>query len=235
MARARKTPNGSTEPEKKKEPTTTALGFPIGVVASAFQKSVRMARGAEDEEAAVYWGLLLLKKSPQYAWKRLHVISCEEVGIADPSVVTTVAALQTAYWSARAGSWYLSPHAFVLGVMLCCRAPRSSECEDLSTLVNEQIKAKVKREVRPEFLDAHVDEGRKAGATWRDWYESRIRMGVPVTGYARRIWEMQPSWKPLSEPWPPGLGPPRPAPAHSGGSSPASAAPSSASASGPAL
>jgi replication-associated recombination protein RarA len=206
MARARKTPDGGSEQEPKKEPTTTALGYPLGVVASAFQKSVRRARGPQDEEAAVYWGLLLLKKSPQYAWKRLHVISCEEVGIADPNVVTTVAALQTAYWSARTGSWYLSPHAFVLGVMLCSRAPRSSEVEDLSTLVNEQIKAKVKREVDPAFLDAHTEAGKQAGATWRDRYESRIRMGVPPNRYTSRIFELHPTWQPreLVDPSDPG-------------------------------
>jgi replication-associated recombination protein RarA len=187
------------KPEKKTEtePTTTALGYEIGVVASAFQKSVRMSRGPEGEEQAVFWGVILLKKSPQYAWKRLHVISLEEVGLADPSVVTTVAALQTAYWSARAGSWYLSPHAFVMGTMLCCRAPRSSEVEDLSTLVNEQIKAKLKRDVDPAFLDAHTEAGKQAGATWRHWYESRIRMGVPLNGYTRRIFELHPEWKPV--------------------------------------
>jgi replication-associated recombination protein RarA len=183
----------------EKEPTTTALGYPIGVVASAFQKSVRMSRGSEGEEQAVFWGLLLLKKSPAYAWKRLHVLSLEEVGLADPSVVTTVAALQTAYWSARAGSWYLSPHAFVMGTMLCCRAPRSSEVEDLSTLVNEQIKAGMKRDVDPAFLDAHTDPGKSRGATWGDWYESRIRMGVPLNQYTSRIFALRPEWTPGGE------------------------------------
>jgi replication-associated recombination protein RarA len=192
MARARKTPNGSTDPEKKKKPTTTALGYQLGVVASALQKEIR--RG--DVEAAAYWGLLLWKKAPHYAWKRVLVTAAEDVGLAAPSVVAQVGVLNGMYRAAKEGAWYVSPHHFTMAVVLLCRALKSTEVEDLQTWTLELIKAGVKREVPAYALDAHTQEGKAAGASWRDWYSGRLAMGVPVNHYTERIWEMKPEWKP---------------------------------------
>ncbi len=164
MARARKTSTGSTEPERKKEPTTTALGYQLGVAASALQKEIR--RG--DVEAAVYWGLLLWKKAPHYAWKRVLVAAAEDVGLAAPEVVAQVGVLNGMYRAAKEGAWYVSPHHFTMAVVLLCRAPKSTEIEDLQTWTLELIKAGEKREVPVYALDAHTQEGKAAGASWRD-------------------------------------------------------------------
>jgi replication-associated recombination protein RarA len=192
MARPRKIPTGTSDPDRNKEPTTTALGYPLGVVASALQKEIR--RG--DVEAAVYWGLLLWKKAPPYAWKRVLVTAAEDIGLAAPEIVTQVGVLNGMYRAAKEGAWYVSPHHFTMAVVLLSRARKSTEIEDLQTWTLELIKAGVKREVPEYALDAHTQQGKAAGASWRDWYAGRLAMGMPVNEYTRRLWAMKPEWRP---------------------------------------
>jgi replication-associated recombination protein RarA len=185
---------GEKAPEKE---TLTQLGYPLGVVASALQKEIR--RG--DVEAAVYWGLLLWKKAPHYAWKRVLVTAAEDIGLAAPDVVAQVGTLNGMYRAAKEGAWYVSPHHLTLAIVLLCRAPKSVEVEDLQTLTLELIKAGVKRDVPSYVLDAHTQEGKAAGVSFRDWYAGRLDMGMPVNDYTRRIWALRPEWKPVAESW----------------------------------
>jgi replication-associated recombination protein RarA len=184
------------QPKEKKD-VLTKLGYPLGVVASALQKEIR--RG--DVDAAEYWGLLLWQKAPHYAWKRVLITAAEDIGLGAPEVVTQVGILNTMYRAAKEGAWYVSPHHFTMAVMLLCRAPKSTEVDDLQNWTLELIKGEVKREVPPYALDAHTNAGKAAGASLRDWYAGRVAMGVPVNEYTKRIWAMKPEWKPVSESW----------------------------------
>src|SRR5262249_60571607 len=130
--------------------------------------------------AAVYWGLLLWQKAPQYAWKRVLVTAAEDVGLAAPEVVAQVGVLSAMYRAAKEGAWYVSPHHITLAIVLLCRAPKSTEIEDLQTLTLELIKAWVKREVPPYALDAHTQEGKAAGARWRGTDTGPPGIGGPV-------------------------------------------------------
>jgi len=185
---------GEKVPEKG---TLTKLGYPLGVVASALQKEIR--RG--DVEAAVYWRLLLWQNAAHYAWKRVLVTAAEDIGLAAPEVVAQVGVLNAMYRAAKEGAWFVSPHHITLAIVLLCQSPKSTEIEDLQTLTLELIKAGVKREIPPYALDAHTQEGKAAGASWRDWYTGRLEMGVPVNEYTRRIWAMKPEWKPVGMSW----------------------------------
>jgi replication-associated recombination protein RarA len=124
------------------------------------------------------------------------VTASEDVGLAAPVVVAQVGVLNGMYRAAKEGAWYVSPHHFTMALVLLCRAPKSTEVEDLQTWTLELIKAGVKREVPSYALDAHTQEGKAAGASWRDWYAGRLAMGVPVNEYTRRLWAMKPEWRP---------------------------------------
>jgi replication-associated recombination protein RarA len=180
------------EKGEKVPPKETKLGYQLGVVASALQKEIR--RG--DVEAAVYWGLLLWKTAPHYAWKRVLVTAAEDVGLAAPEVVAQVGVLNGMYRAAKEGAWYVSPHHFTMAVVLLCRAPKSTEIEDLQTWTLELIKAEVKRDVPAYAVDAHTQEGKAAGKTWADWYRDRVSFGIPTNEYTERIWALKPEWKP---------------------------------------
>ena len=100
----------------------TKYGVTVSEAASAMQKEIRKG----DERAAVYWALVLAEAAPSYAWKRIMVTAAEDVGIGAPDVVAQVYALALGWKMCKDGSWYVSPHAITLAVMLLCRAPKDT-------------------------------------------------------------------------------------------------------------
>jgi replication-associated recombination protein RarA len=100
-------------------------GYKLGEVASALQKSIR--RG--DEDSALFWATELdLSGYTEYAWKRLRIITSEDVGLAEPMMAANIQALYQA-WSdqrkkrdERHGPERLF---FVHAIMLLARAKKS--------------------------------------------------------------------------------------------------------------
>jgi hypothetical protein len=73
---------------------TTRKGYDLFEVASAFQKSVR--RG--DEETAMYFAVELFESGyDEYLWKRMKIITSEDVGLAEPALPATIGALYAMY------------------------------------------------------------------------------------------------------------------------------------------
>ena len=175
-------------------PKLTKLGkYPFGEVASAMQKEIR--RG--DERAAMFWGHLLYETSPYYGWKRVLVTAAEDIGFGAPEVVNQVINLAIAWRLCKERSYFVTAHHFSMAIMLLCRAPKSTEVEDLQTLTLEQIKAGERRPILEEHRDAHTQAGKDAGKTWSDWYRDRHRvLGVPVNPYTEELWRVKPEWHP---------------------------------------
>jgi len=72
----------------------TKHGYSFFEVASAFQKSIRRC----DEKLAMYWAVELYESGYQkYAWKRMLIMSCEDVGLGDPAVNTIIFNLKQTY------------------------------------------------------------------------------------------------------------------------------------------
>ena len=66
---------------------TTISGHRLDEVSSAMQKSIR--RGLLDD--ALYWATELdLSGYNEYVWKRLRVICCEDIGLANPQIAVQV-------------------------------------------------------------------------------------------------------------------------------------------------
>ncbi|MDH4164755.1 MAG: hypothetical protein OEW15_19005 [Nitrospirota bacterium] len=78
------TPLFKLETEKK---------YPLDEVASALQKTIR--RGLEAD--AMFWAAELETRYPDYLWKRLQIISIEDIGIADRETVLYVAEMRRLY------------------------------------------------------------------------------------------------------------------------------------------
>lgn len=74
----------------KKFELTTISGHRLDEVSSAMQKSIR--RGLLDE--ALYWASELdLSGYSEYVWKRLRIICCEDVGLANPNIAVQINSL----------------------------------------------------------------------------------------------------------------------------------------------
>jgi replication-associated recombination protein RarA len=174
--------------------------YPFGEVASAMQKELR--RG--DLRQALWWALLLYEAAPYYAWKRVLVTVIEDVGRASPETVDRVVNLALAWRIAKEKSWFVTPHALTMAVMLICEAPKSTLIEDLQTITLTKIKdlavqkSKAKWPPIPNYaIDAHTAGGKAAGKTWKDWYADRHGVcGVPINQYTEELWAMKPEWRP---------------------------------------
>jgi replication-associated recombination protein RarA len=187
---SQKTKGGKPEKQQKKK-RETKLGYKLDEVASALQKEIRHG----DTEAAVYWALLLHGTAPQYCWKRVLVTAAEDVGLADPDVVHKVCGLAQAWKISKEQAWYVSPHHLAMAVTLLCRAPKSTEIEDLLSYTLELIARGIKKPMEDYSIDTHTEAGRATGRTIVDWYDHRhLTFGVPVNRYTRMLVDLVPEW-----------------------------------------
>jgi MgsA-like AAA+ ATPase family protein len=166
-------------------------GFRFDEVTSALQKEIRKG----DEEAAVYWALILYNSSPQYLWKRILVTAAEDVGLADPETVNKVCTLALAWKMAKENSWWVSPQKMVLAVVLLCRAPKSTEIEDFQSYTLELIRQGVKREMPDYAIDPHTRQGKEKKLDWSFWYRTRHDLfRIPINRWTRKLRELKPEW-----------------------------------------
>jgi len=182
---------GGNVADDKNKTKQIKLGYNFDEVTSAMQKEIRKG----DEEAAVYWGLLLYNASPQYAWKRVLVTAAEDIGLAAPEAVSQVNSLAQGWKMAKEGSWYVSPHALTMSIVLLCRSPKSTEIEDLQSYTLELHKKKVKREMPLYAIDGHTAAGKAKKLPWSEWYQFRHNIAlIPVNKYTKMLAELFPSW-----------------------------------------
>lgn len=104
----------------------TIKGYDFFEVSSALQKSIR--RGLEDD--AMYWAAELYhSKYDEYLWKRLRVYVCEDIGLAEPHMITTIHALYSTYMEfkkKKTEGGQPSERLFLTqAVILLCRASKS--------------------------------------------------------------------------------------------------------------
>ncbi len=72
----------------------TKKGYDFFEVSSAFQKAIRRC----DEKLAMYWAIELYESGyAKYVWKRMVIMSCEDVGLGDPYVNMIVMNLKQTY------------------------------------------------------------------------------------------------------------------------------------------
>lgn len=73
---------------------TTEKGYDFFECSSAMQKCIR--RGLEDE--ALYWAVELYNSGfSEYVWKRLRIMSSEDVGLAEPGISSEIWALYSMF------------------------------------------------------------------------------------------------------------------------------------------
>lgn len=130
---------------------------------SALQKSIR--RGLEED--ALYFSLELGEESKSAMGtllSRLKVIAYEDIGPADPQVVTSVSCALSdmeEMYKKQTGEWKMVLSYIIL---LLCRARKSRiSCNFLSTIAHEWNHKSTKREIPDYALDMHTTKGRKIG------------------------------------------------------------------------
>lgn len=138
---------------------TSVGGYNLGEIASALQKSIR--RG--DEEGALFWGTELdLSHYGEYTWKRLRIITSEDVGLAEPHMPATIQALYAAWADLRKkkDERHGPERLFLVNaLLLLCRAKKSRMVDHALIAYYE-----AERPTRPlpdYALDKHTGAGRR--------------------------------------------------------------------------
>lgn len=154
---------------------TTKKGYGFFEVASALQKSIR--RG--DEETALYFAVELHDSNyEEYLWKRLRIITSEDVGLAEPFLPATIQALYTMYLDQRKKK-DLKHHPerlyLVHAVLLLCRA-RKSRLVDWCTAVSWGEHEEKHIPIPDYALDKHTASGRAMGRGFEHFLDEGARL-----------------------------------------------------------
>lgn len=153
----------------------TKKGYDFFECSSALQKCIR--RGREDE--ALYWAVELYDSNfGEYVWKRLRIMSSEDVGLAEPLMPANIWALYRMYQEqAKKKEDKNEPQRLFLthAVLLLCRA-RKSRMIDWS-LLWAWLTHPFRRLEIPDFaLDKHNERGRRLGRSWKHFFDEGTRL-----------------------------------------------------------
>ena len=181
---------------KKRDPwvdVKTYHGLPADQVISALQKEIR--RG--NTENAVLLGYEMVITSPaleDYLWRRLIVISVEDIGFGEPSAPIMVNSLNQMVRTLDRSAGERKLFAVHAIRYLCsCQKDRSSD-----EMVNWVMYAVARGEAKPRIpdyaLDMHTAEGQAKGRGTRHFYEEGAKLAPELPGrdltYRQRIMEM---------------------------------------------
>ncbi|HVN97092.1 MAG TPA: hypothetical protein VMT62_11730 [Syntrophorhabdaceae bacterium] len=178
----------------------TKKGYDFFEVSSAFQKAIR--RG--DEEVALFFATELETSGyGEYAWKRMKIITSEDVGLAEPNMPANIMALYDMYCQQKkkkddhSGSETLF---LIHAVLLLCRAKKSRLIDwAIIALLNEHPSRHM--EIPDYAYDKHNAKGRSMGRGWDHFYNegTKLENHTPVEGeedFKARAYESQMHPKP---------------------------------------
>ena len=151
----------------------TVSGHPLGEVASAFQKAIR--RGLEDE--ALHWGVELdMSNYGEYAWKRMRIMTSEDVGLAEPHLAATIYALyQNWVDQKRKKDLKHGPERLFLvhAILLLVRAKKSRIVDHALITYYGNHKP---RSIPDYALDKHTAAGRRMGRGVEHFFSDGIQL-----------------------------------------------------------
>lgn len=156
----------------------TKKGYDLGEVASAMQKSIR--RGLEED--ALYWVVELYNSGfSEYAWKRLQIITSEDVGLAEPYMVSEIEALYQMFLrqakKTKASEDKNAPERLYLvhAVMKLCRAKKSRAVD--WALIHFFGNHPYQRKEIPDYaLDKHNGRGKRLKRGWKHFFEEGSKL-----------------------------------------------------------
>jgi replication-associated recombination protein RarA len=160
--------------------TPTKNGYAFDEVASAFQKSIR--RGMTDD--ALYWAVeLYVSGRAEYVWKRMKIMTSEDVGLGERHLPATLHALYQHYLEqVRKKDAYHAPERlfFVHAVILLATAPKSRLC-DHALIHHFATHDRDRREIPDYAVDKHTRRGKQMGRGLEEFFASGIELANPAT------------------------------------------------------
>lgn len=180
----------SNNPTRRSDgrPLFTRNGYKFDEVASALQKEIR--RGHERE--ALYWALELDHGFSSYLWRRLVIIACEDVGMANFPLVATICALQqqVEYLRAKSPTKTYDLNILAFAILALARSPKSREADHFKHEVMRAIRlGDMKLEIPDYAKDMHTASGRALGRDVRHFWTEGSKVENEAYPSAYRGWD----------------------------------------------
>lgn len=140
----------------------TKNDYPLDEVASTIQKAIR--RG--DEETALFFALELFPFYAKYAWKRLQVVSVED--IENPNAAVVINSMRDAFfWNneGKKAEEYLNRIFITKAVLYLCREVKSREADHAQKHIDNIHKSGKLLPIPDYATDVHTKRGRRMGKT----------------------------------------------------------------------
>lgn len=151
----------------------TVSGYSLDEVVSALQKAIR--RG--DERQAVYWAVEIDKSGyGNYAWKRLKIISAEDVSINEVGISTEIWALFSMWQELSKKKDHNAPLFLIKGTILLCRAKKNRMVCDATVLHYETAELVERLEIPDYALDQHTVRGKRMQRGVKHFLESSAKL-----------------------------------------------------------
>jgi replication-associated recombination protein RarA len=144
----------------KREELFTRHGHRLDEATSALQKAVR--RGLLDD--ALYWTVEMFGRYPHHVWRRLKVITSEDIGLAEPDLPATIDALHRAFEEQRGDKRGDGLLYTLHATALLTRAKKSRLVDHALTWFTRGPREAQHREPPDHALDEHTARGRELGA-----------------------------------------------------------------------
>lgn len=155
----------------------TQRGYAFSEVASALQKSIR--RGLEED--SLYWAAELDRSGyGQYVWKRLIMITSEDVGLAEPNMPANIRALYDTWTETKKRKDPRNPERMFMvhAVLLLVRAKKSRICDHAKMWAfSDHIEW---REIPDVALDKHTLRGKRMGRGFEHFFTEGQHLENPA-------------------------------------------------------
>lgn len=161
----------------------TINGYDFFECSSALQKSIR--RGLEEE--AMFWAVELFNSNfAEYVWKRIRIITCEDIGLANPHLPATINALyQFHKEQAKKKDDKNQPERLFLtqAILILCRSEKSRMI-DWTLLHSWNCHQYELRPIPDYAYDRHNEKGRKLGRGWGHFFNegTKLHPHQPIEG-----------------------------------------------------
>lgn len=140
-------------------------GTPYDEVNSGLQKMIR--RGKE-REALILAQEMFDSGFHAAVGRRLMIIACEDIGLANPQLVSQVHTLCTGYLIAKkdSPSGRVEPLPLIMSIIMLARSPKNRECDDAQIVTIARVKtgedsaANVISENEAIVVDCHTERGK---------------------------------------------------------------------------
>jgi replication-associated recombination protein RarA len=176
---------GGTMTQGRMYHLTTAKGYDFFEVSSAFQKAVR--RG--DQETALYFAVEFYNSGyDEYLWKRMKIITSEDVGLAEANLPSSIHGLHAMYQEQKKkkDEVHRSERLFLVhAVLLLCRARKSRLVDWTQIAIWHEHESKT-LPIPDYAYDKHNQKGRSMGRGTDHFFEegSHLENQADIPGEA---------------------------------------------------